>query len=88
MALPVSCTTVKRTPSRMTSARSGSRERNVARRCFPNTPPAGAPELRLRRGVAGLSSPGVHHDIGCGDLVPHPCGQVTSPLRDVGIGEQ
>src|SRR5581483_3810658 len=27
------------------------------RRCFPNTPPAGAPGLRLGRGVARLSSP-------------------------------
>ena len=30
----------------------------------------------------------VNDDVGAVDLVPHPFGQVTGPLRDVGVGDE
>lgn len=31
---------------------------------------------------------GVDHHVGAVDLVPHPGGQVSCPLRDMGVGQQ
>ena len=80
---------MRRSPSSVASARSGSRARNAGPSLFPQhaDQPRG-PGFQLVEQIGRYPVAGVHDDIRLRDLVPHLRGQVARAPRDVGIGNQ